>query len=475
MPTVAVIGAGFSGSLAAVHFLRAGHQGHGPGRPATGPGAAGAAPLKVVLVERGNRFGRGVAYGTVSPAHLLNVPAGRMSAFEADGEHFLRWLKERDPEATGGAFAQRTMYGEYLQSVLDTAAATAPAGALERISAEATDVAPGAKGLRITLANGRVVDADYVVLAIGNFPPADAVIANRAALSHPRYIRDPWAPGALTDLHGDEPTLLIGTGLTMIDVALEIAARPGRAPIHAISRRGLLPQAHRAPARSYVPPTPTDINTWPRTALGMLRRTRAEVARGNARNINWRETLTALRAVTPQLWRSLPEPEQRRWLSHIRPFWETHRHRAAPEAWAKIEDLMRARRLRAQAARLINLEPNHTAVRVTICPRGGDAPVTLEVARVINCSGPETDLSRVANPLLRSLREKRMIATDPLGLGLNSTADGAAMDASGHASASLFVLGPLRRPQLWETTAVPELRIQAETLARHLLSTMPAK
>jgi uncharacterized NAD(P)/FAD-binding protein YdhS len=454
MRTIAIIGGGFSGTMLAAHLLRA------PAAP----------PLRIALIERTGRFGGGVAYGAASPLHLLNVPAGRMSAFHDDSEHFLRWLRTKTPDAQGGAFVPRPLYAEYLESILsDAARSTAPGATLDRISAAAHDITPAASSLHIAISNGNALTADVVVLATGNFPPANPALADSSFLRDPRYIKDPWSPGALESLSGQEPKLLIGTGLTMIDVALEISSGPGRAPIHAISRRGLLPQAHRPPRSSYHPPTPTDINTWPRTALGILRRVRAEVARGNARATDWRETLTALRAVTPDLWRSLPEAEQRRWLTHLRPFWETHRHRAAPEAWARIEDLTRSRRLRVQAARLIAIEPRENALHVRLQPRGQSAETSLDIARVINCSGPETALARTGDPLLTALHKRALIASDPLFLGLQATPDGAAIDASGRASKNLYVLGPLRRAQLWETTAVPELRIQARDLAAHVL------
>ena len=56
----------------------------------------------------------------------------------------------------------------------------------------------------------------------------------------------------------------------------------------------------------------------------------------------------------------------------------------------------------------------------------------------------------------------------PLALGLDTAADGAVRDARGRASETLFALGPLRRGELWESTAVPEIRAQAHALARHL-------
>jgi uncharacterized NAD(P)/FAD-binding protein YdhS len=261
----------------------------------------------------------------------------------------------------------------------------------------------------------------------------------------------------------------------MVDAALELAAHPATPRIHALSRRGLLPQPHRSPAKPYHPQPPEDLHRWPRTARGLLRAVRREVRAGAEQGTDWREVVTSLRAATPTLWQSMNEREQRRWLDRIRPFWEVHRHRSAPQSSAAIEDLRRSGRLLVHAGRITAIERDPDSVRVRIRPRGSGSTVTIQAGAVVNCCGPQTDLSRITDPLLHSLRERRLIAPDPLGLGLLATQDGAAIEPGGRVSANLFVLGPLRRPQLWETTAVPELRLQAAALADHLLGILAAK
>lgn len=453
MHTVAIVGAGFTGTMVAVNLLRRARV-----------------PTRILLVERSGRFTAGVAYGTRVDAHSLNVPAGRMSAFPADAEHFLRWAQVRDASITGGAFVPRRLYGKYLAELLDDAEAeAAPGTSLLRLASEARNIERvPAGGLRVTLADLRTFSADAVVLAIGNYEPCDPPAHGEDVYGSAVYARDPWATGAL-DVDPDAAVLLLGTGLTMLDVAIALSTRGHRGPIHALSRRGLLPQPHResasAPAHHDRPAT---LASWPRTALGLLRELRREVHDAARRGVDWREVVTSIRHDTTALWQSLPREERVRFLRHVRSYWETHRHRSAPATSARIEALRDAGQLRIHAARLDSYHPTADGVRVRIRRRGVDAVETLEVARVINCTGPDTNLARVRDPLVQNLRQQGMIRPDDLGLGLDTTESGAVIDASGSASRDLFLVGPLRKGQLWEHTAVPELRAEAVTMAERL-------
>ncbi len=455
MGSIAIVGGGFSGTLLAAHLLRAG------------------GPVRITLVERLGPFGGGVAYGTRCHSHVLNVPAGRMSAFDDAPDHFLSWLRRGDPAASGGAFVPRALYGQYLRQVLAHAEAQAGPGAeLERVPGEAVALSPVPQdaGVQVRLdgKGGRTVVADAAVLAIGNYPPADPEVSDTGFFGDPRYARDPWAHDALA-LRPDDPVLLIGTGLTMLDIALALRDQGHRAVVHAVSRRGLLPQPHRvSPAAPPHHDRPANIDRWERTALGMLRALRAEVVAAGQRGIDWREVVTSIRADTPSLWASLDYGERRRFLAHLRPFWETHRHRAAPETWAGIQAMVRAGLLRVTAGRIVSLEARPGVIEVSVRPRGSDGVERLGVARVINCTGPDTDLSRVREPLVRALRDAGLIRPDALGLGLDTDASSALIDAHGRASHRLFLLGPLRKGRLWENTAVPELRVEVERLASRL-------
>jgi uncharacterized NAD(P)/FAD-binding protein YdhS len=441
---VVIIGGGASGTLLATQLLRT---------------ARG--PLRVALLERASRAGPGLAYSTNSPRHLLNVPAGRMSAFPDDPEHFLRWMRRVEPGTGPGDFVSRRRYGQYLEALLREAREDAAPGLhLELLAGEAASLSQEGEGARVALADGRELAARTVVLAVGNALPADLAVEDGGLYASPRYIRSPWSGDALSRIHPQDSVLLIGTGLTMVDTVLSLDERGHQGPLQALSRHGLLPQVHRpVPARSAVAlQEPTRL----RSILRALRREVREAREG----MDWRSVVDALRPQTISLWRELPLPERRRFLRHLRSFWEVHRHRMAPEVGETLERLQRAGVLRVHAARVRGFRLTDSGVEVRVLPRGLGREDSLRVQHVINCTGPDRAL---AHPLLRGLLEAGLARVDALGLGLATDDGGALLDARGRPSGVLFTLGSLRRGELWETTAIPELRLQALALARLLL------
>ncbi|HET6474258.1 MAG TPA: FAD/NAD(P)-binding protein [Pseudomonadales bacterium] len=455
---ILVIGAGFCGTLVAAHLLRAQSR----------------KPIHVMLVDRRGAWARGVAYGTRTPAHVLNVPAGRMSAFPDDEDHFLRFAQARDYSISGGSFVPRSIYGEYLEHVLTDAKRGRAAGStLQQILREATDITVDPDGAEAEFTNGWKRRFDRVVLAVGNSPPAESVVERTGIRSTYRYVADPWAPAAFEQVDPDEPVLLLGTGLTMLDVALDLHQRGLRAPMIALSRHGLLPQAHRAataaPSFAHRPP---DILSGAATALAYLRSVRRYVAELAPTGVDWREVLTSLRPITPRLWSALAEPERARFLRHVRAYWETHRHRAAPLPFALLQRLIENGELTTIAGRLDQLDTDVTGITARIVARGGAVSAEryreFRVGSVVNCTGPQTDIARLDDPLLGNLLQRGSIRADPLHCGVDVTDDLALVDGTGVPSRSLYYIGPLLRARFWEATAVPELRVHAMNLARRL-------
>ena len=475
-PVVAVVGAGFCGALLTIRLARAGG-------------------LRIVLLDRSGRFGTGLAFGAARPLHLLNTPAGRMSAFADDPEHFTRWAKAREPGVTGGSFLPRARYGAYLQEMLMAAAAAeeavddeldplaetwrpgrplkSPRSPQDTLSGQlqdapgvtclqghVVDLVPSGDGMRLRFADNRTLRADRVALCPGNPPPADPPELPAALRDDPRYIADPWKLEPKR-LDPDAPVLLLGTGLTALDATLTLAEAGHRGTIHLASRRGLLPQPHRSSSRPGSYPTP-DIARWPATARGYLHGLRAELRRAAARGIDWREVITSLRPVTPALWRGLPQVEQDRFLRHLRPFWDSHRHRAAPATHAPFAALQAAGRVQVHAGRLAEVTAGAGRLQVTLAR--GEQRTALTVGALINCTGPATDPRRAADPLLAAMIKRGLAAVDPLALGLEVADDGRLLGRAGP-SARVWVAGPVRRPQLWESTAVLELAPQVAAVA----------
>jgi uncharacterized NAD(P)/FAD-binding protein YdhS len=475
---VAIVGGGASGTLLAVNLLRSAR-----------------APFRVVVVERGGHLGRGLAYSTRSARHLLNVPAARMGAFPDDPEHFLRWLRRTWPDTGPGDFVPRHRYGLYLESLLREAAARASAGVhLETVADEVVSVQEEGGRVRLTLAAGGWLEARAAVLAVGNAMPADPRVPDGGLYASGRYHRSPWAAGALRDVGPRDSVLLIGTGLTMVDTVLSLEERGHQGVIHALSRHGLLPHVHRdwAPARAttYASPGIRDVlralrhevlrereeapgadghpRPIPVRIRAVLRIMRQEVRRATEAGADWRTVVDALRPATVPLWHRLTPAERRRFLRHLRTHWEVHRHRMAPGIGDTVARLRREGRLRLHAARVRGFRLEEAGVEVRLRRRGHAGEEVLHVQHVVNCTGPEGAITR-GHPLLQPLVAAGRVCPDVLGMGLATDAHGALVDASGQASGRLYTLGPPRRGELWETTAVPEIRAQARDLAEHLL------
>lgn len=434
---VAIVGAGFSGTLLAINLLR--HDGP-----------------QATLIERAPVVGKGVAYGTANLDHVLNVRAANMSAFPDEPDHFVRWLNGRGVADAGRAFVPRAIYGEYLQGLLEAARALAPER-LRIVSDAATDiVANGA--VRVALAGGGVLDADAAVLAVGNLPP-HVPPGMGGVTGSSRYRSNPWDPAIARGLGDDDTVLLIGTGLTMVDVALTLEAEGFGGRIVALSRRGLVPNRH-APA----PPNDDPLAERPRGHLSAL--IHAVRARGDA--IGWRNAVDELRPFTQALWGQADKGQRSRFLRHLRPWWDVHRHRLAPVVADRVAALIDSGRLIVVAGKTYGAVETDMGMEITWRPRGADGLERMAVQRVVNCTGPQGDLRRTTEALLMRLVERGTIRPDEEHLGIDVDSGCRTIAAGGLANDTVFALGPMTRGAFWESIAVPDIRRQAWDLARLL-------
>lgn len=437
-PTVAVIGAGFSGLLTALHL------------------AADPDGPTVRLIERAKAFGRGAAYSTGNPDHLLNVRVANMSAYPDDPEHFTRWLARHEGWSSHGGFVTRGVYGDYLQDLLREALETTEAGRLLLEQDEAVDVQRSGEGWRVRLALGREIEASAVVLALGVLRPAPPAMADEALLTSPRYIGDPWDPKAKLD-EAAADVLLLGTGLTMIDAAVSLW-RPGRR-FWAISRRGLTPRPH----------APTTEHAAGIAPLGSPRELLAAV-RAASEDGRWREAIDSLRPHVQSVWLGWSQAQRQSFLRHLRPWWDVHRHRLAPSVARRVGLMMRGRELVVRAGEVTGLTLTRDNVEVAWRPRGGDMTRRLGVSAVVNCAGLLGDLERASEPLLQRLLARGHIRPDPCRLGAEVDIGSRLIGAGGRAEPGLFAVGPLTRGAFWEITSVPDIRNQAAGAAQTILS-----
>ena len=442
---VAVIGAGASGTLVAAQFKKL--------APSYG---------RLALIGNQARPARGVAYETPYKANLLNVAAGNMSAFPDDMGHFVHWLERHLPGSSAATFAPRMLYGNYLTSIFDETINTSDQ--IDYFPATAIGLTHKEDSWMIHLDNSSSIEARSVVLALGNLLlPKDPIDFGEVESN---YYRNPWSPEITKNLESDAPVLLIGTGLTMVDVALSLRDAGHRGIIHAISRHGRLYQSHKPYQARPLPELPKEF----RSPVHALRWIRQQAQLAEQTGSNWRAVIDSLRPYTAAIWRGWNQAQRESFLRHARNLWDIHRHRMSPEVSDQLSTLIEDRTLIIHRGRLVSAKSNeHDVTVIWKSTETGEAKI-LNVARIINCTGPSRDITRVQSSLVVDLLASGWIKPDPLQLGLETDSCGRLMSKNGNIAPGLYTLGPLRIAGLWESIAIPEIRNQALDLAKLIVS-----
>jgi len=443
-----------------------------------GGGAAGAAlvaqlarqpardTLAIDWVVGAQAPGRGIAYATDDDSHLLNVRAAAMSSVGgAPPGDFAEYLRGRGFDQIAADFVPRALYGDYVQHAI---AQAGHAPTLHAAQATALRALPEGH-FAVALDDGRTLDADEVVLAIGALPARALPGVSAAALASGAYAIDAWHE--LAPSRPPEHVLVVGTALSAIDALLTAAQRWPQAQLTAISRHGRWPRLH---APGVLAPY-EDID-----ALLARMDARADVAywlrclreAAQEPDAQWRAVIDGLRAATPRLWQSLDLRQRRRFLRHLKPLWDIVRHRVPPETAAKIDALRESGRLHVSAARLVDVDVGATrALRVRL--RNARGTHELETDFAIQATGLDLDPRATSHPLVRQLVDDGLANADPLGLGLAALPDGRLLRANGEPWPNLRATGILLAGALWETSAMREIGAQAASLAARLSGTNP--
>jgi uncharacterized NAD(P)/FAD-binding protein YdhS len=444
--SIGVVGAGAAGTLTAARLIDEAGRRH--------------LPIDITLIDPSATIGRGVAYDTDDSRHLLNVPVRRMSAYPEDSEHFARWLEAHDGRAPDSCeFVPRGRYGRYLAHVLDEARRRTPWAVVRHVRDRVTDLSYDGSRCRLQLASGGAVKVHAVVLALGHLGPEQAW-APATLQSSARFVADPWRPGALGDLDPVGDVLMVGTGLTMVD-AVRVLDRPGRV-VHATSRHGIVPHPHvpgLLPAME-APELPSAAPTLAELHEVVARHVDKAVARYG----DWRPAIDSIRAMTQRLWAGLSETDRAEFVALDARSWEAARHRIPPASAAAIQKARDEQRLVVHAARVEGVAETADGLEVTLSD--GE---TVTVAAVVNCAGPCSTPASSTDPLVRSLLSAGLARGGPLGIGFDTAADGRLLGGDGAVAGPIWTLGSLRRGTLWESTAMPEIREQAASLAKCLL------
>lgn len=422
-------------------------------------------PIDVTILEPRSRLGVGVAYSTDCPTHLLNTRACNMSITD-DPDDFVRWLKTERPRRvlnwTREDFAPRSYFADYLQARLADIRATGNLK-ISWVHSTADSVIPTDAGWEVVPAHGDAISADVVALATGNEPPR--VLGEGLPPSVQQLIvEDPWDVEQKAEIPKDAPVLLAGTSLTAVDIVTELIHKGHSAQIVAVSRRGLLPRSHGPIAAA----SEGVVHALPSSLREVVRYVR-KLSENDPRGEKWRRVFTELRSIAPSLWRSWSVQERRRFLRHVRPFWDAHRHRLAPRVHAKIERALSTGQLQIERGRITSVEANPDGAGLRVSVRHGKRTRFFVVGRIVNCTGPEAHPGRTSNPLLQGLIADGIARPDSLGLGLAVDTDSRVISANGSAHSSLYAVGSLTRGTRWEITAIPELREQANAVVRKFL------
>ena len=459
-PVVAIIGGGVSGAGVAYHLARANCR----ERPV------------IIVFEPRAELGRGLAYDTADPAHRINVPAAKMSLQPADIGEFQAWIEARDavaddPEAKqpdGMLFPRRRLFGEYVASLLKP---LLDDGTVRHCRAVVTAVERRGGRWSIQDDKGGVTEADIVAIATSHPPPAAPGRLAARLGAHPRFVADTTRPGALEVIRPHDRVLVIGNGLTAADVIASLAQRGHDGPITAISRRGLRSRGHA--------PVPQQLfgdflSHAAHSAVALLAAIRSAIDAAKGEGISWHGVIDQVRAQGYDLWQALPIAERRRVVRHLRPYWDVHRFRIAPQVEAVLDAAVSAGRLDILAGSVADARIEGELIRCTLQPRHQRQPLERSYDAVIVTTGPAHGGILETQPWLSALAANGHLSLDPTGLGLACTERSEAIGPTGTVDPSLLISGPLARGTFGELMGLPQITEHAFFVASEIAGKLKA-
>ncbi len=442
---VIIIGGGLSGSLLAMQLARS-------------PGGS-----EVVLIEKNPEFlGRGVAYQYDFTHQPLNVVAGGMSLFPDKPLDFVRWLEANHfrynhliDQVSPEAFIPRKIFGDYVLENLEKIQQEVSERLQIRID-EAISIMDFGKRKTVVFASGNALHADHVILALGNFPPADLFATHNPVQNDPRYFASPWSDRVYSDIKGDEDILLVGSGLTAVDIVLGLIVRKFRGKVTMLSRRGVFPLPHDLTHQAISITVPE--NYSPRKMLLWVR----YLMRKNPA-VPWSVIIDGLRPYTQKIWLQWIVSDKQYFLKKIRPYWEIARHRIPSASSERLNNMMEKGQLVLIKGTIEEASVSSNGIEILYRSESGLNSQVFQ--KVINCTGPESNYRKVRFPIIVDLIARGKVKIDELGLGIKCTPEGSIINDQGEVEQGIWCIGPMRKAVLWETTALRELREQSSALA----------
>lgn len=454
MLTVAIVGGGLTGAAVALHLRNSWQQ-----DPSS---------LDIVVYEPRAEIGRGLAYDTRDTSHRVNVPAGKMSIDPSDELAFERWFHETgearaDPGALaedGRHYPRREAFGRYVYAQL---LPHLRGGRIHHRRQRVESIGFERGHYTLLSTDGSLNRADMLVIATSHPPPGVPALLARLT-GDGRFIADPTRPDALAGIGSSDRVLIVGSGLTAADVIASLDASGHSGPITVFSRRGLRSRGH---ARDTLEPRGDFVSFPASTASALIRRVRAEVRTAHAAGIGWQAVFDALRAQGGAIWRALPLVERQRFVRHVRPFWDVHRFRVAPQIKAVSDRLKREGRLRFLAASLAEVDhagPHHP-IAVSLRLRRGGGILEDDYDAIILTTGPAHRSILAQQACLKSLNDLGLLRLDDTGLGLACGDNARALDLWGAPVPGLYVAGPLARGTFGELMGLPQVNEHAVLVA----------
>ncbi|MFM2156581.1 MAG: hypothetical protein RL516_1330 [Bacteroidota bacterium] len=428
-------------------------------------------PLSVVMINAGYPTGKGIAYSTNNNNHLLNVRVSRMSAFTNDANHFTKWILSKPKYSNyhsdnlAERFVPRKMYGEYLgdlfQSILNSDNKNV---SFSLIDDEVVDLKKQENSFDIVLKNTPLVNSKKVVLCTGNQPPIS--LPGISSLQSEKVFINPWDNKAVENIDHEKPVFIVGAGLTMVDTVVSLLDQGFKNKIIVVSKHGAIPMAHPVVRVSVPHPEKAPASDIHEIYSDLKSRIRSAID-----HTEWHEpVLEAVRPFTQKIWQELSIEQKNRFLRHINHRWSKLRHRLPHEMFDLIQSLIDSKQIELYAGKLLDVHENMDDLTIRFFDKSSETEISVNAQRIINCIGPEGDFDKVDNPLLRNMLSHGLISKDPLSLGFNATGDGRIIDKSGNVLDNLLTIGSGLRGILWESTAIPEIRVQAHEMANKVLS-----
>jgi uncharacterized NAD(P)/FAD-binding protein YdhS len=454
-PVIGIIGGGLSGAGVAFHLARSGVF----------------APGQVLVFEPRSRLGPGLAYDTLDPAHRINVPASRMSLMPDDIEQFQRWIVDNDAvagdddamAADGNLFPRRSLFGAYVSAMVQP---LVDSGDIVHVAETVDDVRRRDGLWLVSTSGGRRFDVDVLVVATSHPSPTAPQALEAALKGHPRFIADPTKPDALDPIRQADRVLIVGNGLTSSDIIASLALRGHIGPITAISRRGLRSRGH---ARMTQDLFGDFVSAPSRTALALLVRIRQAIRAAEGEGRSWHAVIDQVRFQGGEIWRALPVVERRRIVRHLRPFWDVHRFRIAPQVEDASEQAIKSGQLTVLAASIAEVRRTGDEIESTLRLHRSHVHVERRFDAVVVTTGPGHGGIIDSQPWIRQLAEAGNLSLDATGLGLACDSASRALGRTGTVAPSLYISGPLARGTFGELMGLPQVSEHALFVATEII------